>query len=99
MSVRTRITALPQAVLNQVLDTYRSRPDTMTDGERLFADRIRSCCLCFHKWVLRSRKDPTRCPKCQKRGWNRPLVNAFIMAEEGREIKRGKTTDDEPTTL
>jgi len=88
MNGTQRISNLPQSVLSQVLDAYRSRPETLTEGEILFASKIRSCALCFHKWVQRSRKSPLRCPHCHKRAWNRPFVNALTMAEAGRQVQR-----------
>jgi hypothetical protein len=82
-----KITDLPQSALKTVLNTALSNPNSMTSSELSFARRICLCSLCDWLWVRRGFQEPERCPHCNRRGWNRPLLNALIAADNSTPHK------------
>jgi hypothetical protein len=68
-----------QSTLEQILKAYHTHKEQLTESECDIASRIVECSLCSAKWVRRKKGIPTRCPKCHKRAWNRPLLEAIRL--------------------
>jgi len=71
---------LPQTVLAQLLSMKNTAPERLSHDETELAARICRCSLCAYLWVRRLTRIPDRCPKCHKRGWDRPFLNALLGA-------------------
>lgn len=80
----------PQDLLKELLTAFKQAPERLTSGETSIAARICYCGLCTYLWVKRKGKEPTRCPKCHKPGWNRPLISALLRGSEQKT--KGETT-------
>lgn len=71
---------LPQPLLRQLLTVKNTNPERLSTMEIDIVNRIRHCSLCDGFWVKRLRGEPPRCPKCHKRGWDRPLITAMLTS-------------------
>jgi len=78
-----------QPLLRKFFTLYLTHPEQLTDHERQIAERICTCSLCDTLWVRRKMKTPKRCPRCHKHAWNRPLLEAMRLRDEG--LTPGKT--------
>lgn len=72
--------SIPQTVLKQLLSMKNTTPERLSQQETEIATRIMHCTLCDSLWIRRKRLIPDRCPKCHKRGWDRPLLAAMLSA-------------------
>lgn len=72
---------LPQPILKQLLNTYAHSPERLSPDETEIARRICFCGHCEQYWVRRKKLVPDRCPKCSKRGWDRPFLNSLKAAQ------------------
>jgi predicted Zn-ribbon and HTH transcriptional regulator len=70
---------LPKDILSKLLTHRNTNPERLSASEKAIADRIAHCTLCGNFWVRRKGKLPDRCPKCHKRGWDRPLLTAMLQ--------------------
>lgn len=73
-----------QAVLRKLLTLYLTHKEQLTVHEQQIADRICSCTLCDWLWVRRIKRIPTRCPKCHRTAWNRPLLEQIRAIDEAQ---------------
>jgi hypothetical protein len=69
---------LPKDILKKLLSYATTAPERLSASEKAIAARICHCVLCDNFWVRRKGKPPDRCPKCHKRGWDRPLLDAMM---------------------
>lgn len=72
---------LPQDILSKLLTHRNTTPERLSASEKEIAERIAHCTLCDNFWVRRKGKLPDRCPRCHKRGWDRPLLTAMLAAK------------------
>lgn len=71
---------MPKSILRKLLTVYHTQPAQLTESESSIAGRIVVCSLCDNLWLRRRKKLPDRCPKCHRRAWNRPLLEAMLAA-------------------
>jgi hypothetical protein len=55
-------------------------PERLSPDEMQIAGRVCFCVFCNSYWVRRKTQIPDRCPKCHKKGWDRPFINALLAA-------------------
>jgi hypothetical protein len=72
---------IPQTVLAQLLTMKNTAPERLSHDEAELSTRICRCSLCAYLWIRRLAQIPDRCPKCHKRGWDRPFLNALLAAK------------------
>jgi len=73
---------LSQTVLRKMLTVHLTHNEQLTLHEQELAKRICNCTLCDHLWVRRIKRIPTRCPKCARTSWNRPLLESLRAIED-----------------
>lgn len=73
--------SIPQTILKQLLTTFNTSPERLTDSEAAIAKRIAYCSGCDRLWIKRKHSTPERCPGCHSRAWNRPFLSALIAAD------------------
>jgi len=71
---------MPQTVLAQLLTMKNTSPERLSHDESELSARICRCSLCAYLWIRRLAAIPDRCPRCHKRGWDRPFLNALLGA-------------------
>jgi hypothetical protein len=72
---------IPQTILTKLLTALKTAPERLSAQETSIAQRICRCSLCEALWVRRKTKLPDRCPKCHKRAWDRPFLDALMAAQ------------------
>ena len=78
---------LSQAVLRKLLTAYLTQKETLTQHEQNLAERVCTCTLCEHLWVRRIKRIPTRCPKCARTSWNRPMLEYLIASDTSNQTE------------
>ena len=73
--------SLSQVVLRQVLSLKNTTPERLSAQETQIAERICHCVICDALWVRNPKRIPDRCPKCHKRGWDRPMLSAMVIMD------------------
>jgi predicted Zn-ribbon and HTH transcriptional regulator len=73
-----------------MLTVHLTHNEQLTEHEQNLAKRICSCTLCEHLWVRRIKRIPTRCPKCARSSWNRPLLESLRAIESNQADLQAK---------
>jgi predicted Zn-ribbon and HTH transcriptional regulator len=76
-----------QPVLRKILTVYLTHKEQLTAHEQELAIRICSCTLCEHLWVRRIKRIPSRCPKCARTSWNRPLIESLRAIDDAKNYE------------
>jgi hypothetical protein len=88
--------SIPQDVLKQLLSVKNTTPERLSNHELAIAARICHCTLCDSLWCRRPKGIPDRCPKCHKRGWDRPLLSAMLLNYPARNVHALPAAEKEP---
>lgn len=41
--------------------------------------RKRTCNRCYHKWILKTTREPKNCPHCKSPYWNKPRIRPMEL--------------------